>query len=56
MEKQPLFGLGNPNDAFAQYFIGNSYLNQLNDPLKTTIHTLASVITTPEHSPLRTNA
>ena len=25
-----LFGLGQPNTAFAQYFIGNSYLNPLN--------------------------
>ena len=23
----PLFGLGEPNDAYAQYFIGQSYLN-----------------------------
>lgn len=27
MEKAGLFGLGQPNDAFAQYFIGQSYLN-----------------------------
>ena len=25
-----LFGLGQPNTAYAQYFIGNSYLNPLN--------------------------
>ena len=25
-----MFGLGKPNTAFAQYFIGNSYLNPLN--------------------------
>lgn len=25
-----MFGLGVPNDAFAQYFIGQSYLNALN--------------------------
>ena len=25
----PMFGLGSPNDAYAQYFIGNSYLNPL---------------------------
>ena len=24
-----VFGLGNPNDAYKQYFIGNSYLNPL---------------------------
>lgn len=29
------FGLGQPNDAFAQYFIGQSYLNPLTDPKKT---------------------
>lgn len=27
MEKAGIFGLGKPNDAFAQYFIGQSYLN-----------------------------
>lgn len=26
---EPLFHLGNPNDAFAQYFSGNSYLQPL---------------------------
>ena len=25
----PMFGKGAPNEAFAQYFIGNSYLNPL---------------------------
>ena len=30
-----LFGLGAPNDAFAQYFIGKSYLKPLTDPTKT---------------------
>jgi len=28
------FGLGQPNDAYAKYFIGNSYLNVLTDPKK----------------------
>ena len=28
-DKVNIFGLGNPNDAFAKYFIGNSYLKQL---------------------------
>ena len=28
-DKENIFGLGNPNDAYAQYFIGNSYLNML---------------------------
>ncbi|MCC8169069.1 MAG: carboxymuconolactone decarboxylase family protein [Oscillospiraceae bacterium] len=31
-ESDSLFGLGEPNDAFAQYFIGNSYLKVLNTP------------------------
>ena len=26
------FGLGEPNDAFAEYFIGQSYLNPLSSP------------------------
>ena len=30
-EKENIFGKGNPNDAFAQYFIGNSFLNPLVD-------------------------
>lgn len=31
-DKQSIFGLGSLNTAFAQYFIGNSYLNPLADP------------------------
>lgn len=30
-----LFGLGEPNTAFAKYFIGNSYLKPLTDPKET---------------------
>lgn len=30
-EKVNIFGKGKPNDAFAQYFVGNSYLNPLVD-------------------------
>lgn len=30
-----LFGLGEPNEAFAQYFVGESYLNPLTDPAQT---------------------
>ncbi len=30
-EKANMFGQGNPNDGFAQYFIGNSFLNPLTD-------------------------
>lgn len=33
-DKENIFGLGNPNEAFAKYFIGNSYLNPLTDPTK----------------------
>ena len=36
-EKENVFGLGTPNDAFAQYFIGQSYLNRLTDPNKTNV-------------------
>ena len=28
-DKINVFGLGNPNDAYSKYFIGNSYLNML---------------------------
>ena len=30
-----MFGLGQPNDAYAQYFTGKSYLNSLTDPNQT---------------------
>ncbi|MDO4442463.1 MAG: carboxymuconolactone decarboxylase family protein [Slackia sp.] len=30
-----MFGLGSPNEAYARYFVGNSYLNQLTDPAQT---------------------
>lgn len=30
-----MFGFGEPNSAYAKYFIGNSYLNPLTDPKKT---------------------
>ena len=30
----PTFGLGQPNDAYAQYFSGKSYLNMLTDTEK----------------------
>ena len=30
-----MFGLGAPNDTYARYFIGNSYLNPLTDPRET---------------------
>lgn len=31
------FGTGNPNDAFAKYFIGNSFLNSLTNPKDTAV-------------------
>ena len=31
-ENQNIFGQGEPNTGYAQYFIGNSYLNPLVDP------------------------
>ncbi len=33
-DKVNVFGLGQPNDAFAKYFVGKSYLNPLTDPKK----------------------
>ena len=30
-EKENVFGLGQTNTAFAQYFVGNSYLNPLTE-------------------------
>lgn len=35
--EENMFGMGQPNDAFAQFFIGNSYLNPLTDPKKTAV-------------------
>lgn len=31
-EFNPMFGMGAPNEAYARYFIGNSYLNPLTNP------------------------
>ena len=31
-EQQNVFGIGMPNDAYAQYFVGQSFLNPLTDP------------------------
>ncbi len=31
-DKENVFGLGNANTAYAQYFIGNSFLNPLTNP------------------------
>ena len=30
-DKENIFGIGKPNDGYAQYFIGNSYLNPLTE-------------------------
>lgn len=35
--QQNIFGLGRDNTAFAQHFIGNSYLNPLTNPAETTV-------------------
>ena len=36
-EKENIFGIGKPNTGFAQYFIGNSYLNPLVNPAKSSL-------------------
>ena len=36
-EKANIFGKGSPNASFAQYFIGDSFLNPLTDPQKTAV-------------------
>ena len=36
-EASNVFGLGNENTAYAQYFIGNSYLKPLTDPQNTSL-------------------
>lgn len=36
-DKENIFGLGLPNDGFAQYFSGQSYLNPLNKPGETSV-------------------
>ena len=37
IEKQNVFGTGTANTAYAQYFIGDSFLNPLTDPNKTAV-------------------
>ena len=32
-----VFGTGSPNEAFAQYFIGKSFLNPLTNPRETAL-------------------
>lgn len=36
-EKMNVFGTGTPNDAFAKYFIGESFLNPLTSPKETAV-------------------
>lgn len=36
-EKSNVFGTGKPNKDYAQYFIGNSFLNPLTDPAKVSV-------------------
>ncbi|QKF82612.1 cupin domain-containing protein [Halarcobacter ebronensis] len=46
-EKANMFGMGQPNDNYAQYFIGNSFLNFLVNPGETPIF-MANVTFEPE--------
>ena len=41
-DRENVFGLGEANTSYAQYFIGNSYLNPLTEPGKCTV-SLANV-------------
>ena len=36
-DKANKFGTGNPNEAFAKYFVGNSFLNPLTNPKDTAV-------------------
>ena len=36
-ESVNVFGMGNPNDAYAQYFVGNSFLNPLTNPSESSV-------------------
>lgn len=36
-DKSNKFGTGNPNDDFAKYFVGNSFLNPLTNPKDTAV-------------------
>lgn len=36
-DKENIFGIGQPNTAFARYFVGESYLNPLVDPAKSSL-------------------
>ena len=46
-DKANKFGTGNPNDAFAKYFVGNSFLNPLTNPKDTAVF-LANVTFEPD--------
>lgn len=41
-ERANVFGTGDPNDAYAQYFVGNSFLNPLTKPGESPVY-LANV-------------
>lgn len=45
-EENNVFGMGKPNEAFAKYFIGESFLNPLTNPQETAVF-LASVTFAP---------
>ena len=56
-EKTDIFGVGAPNDGFAQYFVGNSFLKPLTEPGKCPVF-LANVTFEPgcrklAHSPCK---
>ena len=50
-EKVNVFGKGNLNEAFSQYFVGNSFLNPLTNPKDTAVF-LANVTFEPGCSKL----
>ena len=46
-DKENVFGQGQANTAFAQYFIGNSYLNPLTAPGSSAVSLANVTFTTP---------
>ena len=54
MKKQNVFGTGTPNTAYAKYFIGESYLNSLTKPTRTspliTLNLVAVTTDTSHHA------
>ena len=43
-ERQDRFGIGKPNDAFAQYFTGSSFLKPLTEPGASAVFLQMSVL------------